>query len=320
MIDRIREYLQEDVKEQLGLTGGEVEIKELGKGKFNLLYLISTGKTRLVFRLGNYKPHEVLNKKKKEYLLLKKIESTGLGPKPYLLDVRKEHFDSDLEIIEYIEGKELERSAMTSAVVKHIAKRYAALHAIKFKHHGPYPPDKEPPLSLCDEILDDYNRHDLEVLRKDAQARDIIQKFDLLMADAIRILMKRDEKYKNLREFSLLKGDNKLSNIIVNGEQVMFIDWEFAKSGLNLMDIANFLSFAELDIAKTRLFLDTYSSRYGEDVSEDDLHIFTLRDYVLRTVWTLNKVFEHHAMKDLEAFSKSLNLLKRKTEEISKYL
>ncbi|MFC1742179.1 hypothetical protein ACFL3V_06600, partial [Nanoarchaeota archaeon] len=77
---------------------------------------------------------------------------------------------------------------------------------------------------------------------------------------------------------------------------------------------------AQLDDAKRKMFLDSYSKAYGEPVDEGLLKVFMLRDFALRTIWTLNKLSERHKAGSREDFLKSLGLLKRKTSELPKYL
>ena len=51
-----------------------------------------------IFRMNMYSPHEGTGKIGREYALLEKIQDTGLGPKPYLLDDSKTKFDRTISI------------------------------------------------------------------------------------------------------------------------------------------------------------------------------------------------------------------------------
>jgi thiamine kinase-like enzyme len=322
MIETIKKYIQqEEVLAKLGIAdASDVAVSVLGRGKFNLMHLVEAGGKRFVLRMNTYAPHEKTGKTCMEYEVLKSIEGTGIGPKVFLVDDSRSLFEGSVMVLEYIEGDVLDVEGITDDVLRLVAGKYAELHKITFDKHGGFPPEKDSVFLLGDELEEYYTLHRLRELRKDPDAGPVLHAFDGVLNLVRQKLHERDEKFGKVKRFSLLKGDNKTSNIIVKGEEVRFIDWEFAKVGINIMDLVNFVSFARLDEPQKKVFLDAYAGACGQEVADEDFHVFALRDFVLRTIWTLNKVSEHHKMGNREGFLKSLELLKSKTDRIAKYL
>ncbi|PIN74200.1 hypothetical protein COV20_01135 [Candidatus Woesearchaeota archaeon CG10_big_fil_rev_8_21_14_0_10_45_16] len=296
MISKIREYLQQDkIKKSFQIDQPQVE--HLGRGKFNELYLIRSGQKRYVFRINRYLPHENTGKTRKEFEVLKTIENIKIAPKAYFLDDSRSFFDTSIIILEYIEGKDLSEGIPEEAVSK-IAETYVHLHSITIG---------EKRYSLVKELDDHYQRYDLQPLRDHPLHGQTIERFELLLQKVREQL--KEEKSSSL---SILKGDNKPSNIIYDGEKIMFIDWEFSKNGPVILDLANFLNHTDVD---EDAFLKEYEKASGKKV--ESLPLFKLRDETLRAVWTLNKISE--SLDDETESKKQTALLKKKTEMIEEH-
>ena len=329
---RIREYLrQETIQKKLEiLADSEIKIEVLNKGKFNIMHLIVIENKKFILRINTHTPHNLTNKTQKEFEILKYIQDTGLAPKPILFD-DDNTFEIKSLLLGFIEGCEIKEQDLTKKNLTKIAKIYSKIHSIKFNKYGEFPPKISPPFSLCKELLDYYTQYNLEPLIKDVKSKAIINQFVFVLKKVLDILKQQDKNYSNITEFCLLKGDNKLSNIIINKKHpdnpLKFIDWEFSKVGIKMMDIANFISFAKLNREQTKHFIKEYSqyqptpSHHNKTkISESLLKIFLLRDFVLRSIWTLNKASEFYNMGNQPAFEQELRILKTKISKIPKYL
>ena len=107
---KIKEYFEKINPSELGLKI-KVKVKsisKLGQGTGNLNYLVIANKKKFVFRL-NMDPKNKI-KSKKEFDALKIAEKYGISPKARYLDNSRKNFESDLIIIDYIEGKTVDKT------------------------------------------------------------------------------------------------------------------------------------------------------------------------------------------------------------------
>lgn len=320
MIDKIRQYLEKpEVQQGLGITGQDFKVDFLGEGKFNVMHLITAGNKKFVLRLNKHIAHEEIDKIRNEFMLLKELEPKGFAPKAFLLDDSKEFFPTSLEILEYIEGQDLSELTITDDILKKVAQIYAGIHKRKFSRFGVYPPTHEPPFSITAELEFHLNINDLTGIRNDPETKGIVADYEAGLNPLLDQMRQKDD-YSNITEFSLLKGDNKISNIIVNNDSIRFIDWEFAKSGLAIAELANFISFAGLSEEQTKLFIEAYEKTAETKISMQELNFFKNRDFILRTIWTLRKIAEHHKLGDKAGLLENLRILREKTAKIPKSL
>ena len=134
MKEKIKSYFESLKPKQLGLMGNKVKvnsISKLGQGTGHLNYLVYVNNKKFVFRLNM----EINNTKKsrKEFNSLKIIEKYKIGPKPILINESKKFFDTDLIILEYIEGKLLNKTKeyLKPKMYKELGKLCAKIHSIK---------------------------------------------------------------------------------------------------------------------------------------------------------------------------------------------
>jgi len=131
MKEEIRSYFENLAPQKLGLNKkirGD-SIVELARGASHYNYLVKIDDKKFVFRLdADVKSR---GKCKREFRALKLVEKYKIAPKAWVLDESKSSFKTDLLILDYIEGKTLEKSKLTEKIIKKIAKIATRIHSIK---------------------------------------------------------------------------------------------------------------------------------------------------------------------------------------------
>ena len=131
MKNKIKEYFEKLDPTILGLKKVVItSIKKLGLGEANINYLVTTPEKEFVFRL--HLEHNTANKPKKEYNILKSIETLNIALKPFFFQIKSKMFGLSFIILEYIEGKALPSDhQLLDKEFKILAKELASLHSNK---------------------------------------------------------------------------------------------------------------------------------------------------------------------------------------------
>lgn len=257
MKSQIKSYLENLSPKQLELkTKLRVKsISKLGQGTGNLNYLVIVNNKKFVFRI-NMDPKNK-TKSRKEFNSLKIVEKYSVGPKTRLIDESRKIFDTDLIILDYIEGKTVDKTKdyLKPKMYKEIGKLCAKLHSIKITKN----------LKKLDynETFSGYKNHIKFVKREYVNylVSNVKNKILLkIIKDTFSKQSKNIPKTKYQTDIVLSQGDFCEQNVIVHKGEYKLIDFE----DLELADRANHIShiFADfgkpLDEIEKELFLKEY--------------------------------------------------------------
>lgn len=220
----------------------------LSKGNHNANYVLETSKGKFVLRIEN---NLQFNNLEKEFNFLKKAEK-GLGPKVYFFDKSKNVFPRKYLIEEFIEGKH-PLSKVSNNFVVQMAKWFKRLHRTKTSkkpdcaERGYYSPN-------C--AIKPYYSNYLKY--KNHLDNELQLKIDKIFERCIEICKENEVIFSGIKKFSLLHNDPSKDNILIKGNKIRLIDWEFVSYGLIEKDLINFLESYKLNPSQKILFLENY--------------------------------------------------------------
>lgn len=109
-------------------NGNDFTLKFLAQGEYNINYLVTTQKTKIVFRINTASQLNLKNQIKYEYNALKFLSSSGVTPKPLFLDDTKNELPFGLLTMEFLEGRPLNYKTD----LKKAARIFAKIHSLSF--------------------------------------------------------------------------------------------------------------------------------------------------------------------------------------------
>ncbi|MFX1538619.1 MAG: phosphotransferase family protein [Promethearchaeota archaeon] len=215
----------------------------LGRGAFNINYLLHTKQGKYVLRVENNIQFQNLEK---EYEILKTLDGR-FGPKVYLFDNSKKIIPRDFLIEEFIVGEH--PTECTDDFIQTMGKWYKRLHQIKAKLTDL----KEPRFSIK-RTFETYTYNPFHK-NKCVLDDDLRNTLEPLFERALTIVQKNDKLFSRRTHFSLIHGDPTRFNIFYQKGSVRLVDWEFAQYYLRELDLAFFVWSYELDDKKKMEFL-----------------------------------------------------------------
>jgi len=233
---KIKSYFENLNPKQLGLKKKikVTSISKLGMGTGNANFLVKVSGVKFVFRLNM--ELKMPDKSKKEFEALKIIEGLGIAPKVRLLDDTKEEFDSDLLILDYIEGKTSDKvkGYLGDNMIKNIAKLCGKLHSNKIKGRIKKLPNEELDKKGYHNNLIWLKKHYIDYINKKNRNKKLLNIID----EAYKKLKKDTSKEKYNSYLVLTQGDFCEQNVIVNKGEYRLIDFEDLKIGDAASEIA----------------------------------------------------------------------------------
>ena len=240
MTDRlaeVRSYLQS--REWSGvpiMKGRTFDVAPLAQGEYNLNYLITSGSTKLVFRLNIGTQIERVDQILYEYRALKLLEESGVTPRPFFVDDTREFFDTGILIEEYLPGESLDYGAdLLSA-----AKLFAKIQNIRVTEEDNHLIREDAPLSLiyeeCRKLLQRYFDSDLA----DPAIKDFLLELISWAGEA----RARERYYQEDPCPCIVNTEVNSGNFIVNRERdsLHLVDWEMPRWGDPSQDLSHFCS------------------------------------------------------------------------------
>ncbi len=210
------------------------EIEELGRGAFNINYLITTEHKKLVFRFILW-PHrlEVDSMMEYEYDVLKKLQASGITPSVYVKDDSRDLFPYPTIVEEYFpvlaEGKISESSHEKLLEISMLC-----VDVLK-KVHGHDFPEKEILLQQEDFISLKRFEHRLRYLEKRNP------EIHLLFQDYWKVLGSYlDYCNSVLQDRTIIHGDPFLENFLLTENGIKLIDWQAPLYADRAIDLALF--------------------------------------------------------------------------------
>jgi aminoglycoside phosphotransferase (APT) family kinase protein len=158
-----------------------------------------------------------------EYRLLQGLKAAGLPtPEPYLYDQTGEFFETPAIVIAYIEGETHFHPHDLNSYLYQLASQLARIHRVNYEHLGlTFLPSQQ---HITDRKL-----------------RNQPTRFDTsINEERIREVLRENWPFPQMHNVTLLHGDYWPGNILWrHGELVAVIDWEDARIGDPLADLAN---------------------------------------------------------------------------------
>lgn len=210
------------------------QVEELGRGAFNINYLVTTEHKKLVFRFILW-PHrlEVDSMMEYEYDVLKKLQVSGITPSVYVKDDSRDFFPYPTIVEEYFpilaEGKISESSHEKLLEVSMLC-----VDVLKKVHSYDFP-EKESLLQQEDFISLERFKHRLGYLEKRNP------EIYLLFQDHWKVL----ESYLDycnsiLQDRTIIHGDPFLENFLLTEDGIKLIDWQAPLYADRAIDLALF--------------------------------------------------------------------------------
>ena len=179
---------------------------------------------------------------KKEYVFLKETNG-AFGPKILANDFSKKIIPHNYIIQEFIRGTE---PILNKKIIKNIVVFFNKLHSKKYS--------KIPKNMREYSVLNLFNKRYAKV-KKHANSRRLsklnLEKFVLFLRD-------KDYMFKKLKNFPFVHGDPNKNNILVSGNNIKMIDWEFTEINVPEWDLAGFVLNNSLSKEKESYFLKEY--------------------------------------------------------------
>ena len=280
---KIKSYFESLNHEQIGLKK-EIKvysIKTLGTGANNANFLVTANGGKFVFRL-NMHPHS-RNKSRAEFNSLKLVENLGIAPKVWILDDSRKIFNSDFIILDYIEGKTLDKKnyAINNKFIKEIVKLTVKFHSMSLKGGLLKLPKEEANYrALLESIKNKYIS--LAKLTSNKQILKMIK-----------------ESYDNLRKNTTNEryhpvvathGDIAEQNIVIHNGKMKLIDFE----GLEITDPAADIAYIltqfgkrEFNEKQRNFFLDEYLKLKKDTTLRERVKIFIPLKNFSNFVWAV---------------------------------
>lgn len=282
----IKGYLQKLDPETLGLNKIEsIRVKKIGLGESNLNYLAIVDEKKFTVRINM--DSRSPSKSKKEYNSLRVVEHLDLAPEAFHLETSREYLGEPFIILEYLEGKSLEKlRKIDENTVKELGRIVAQLHSTNID-------DIERGLekigSSKTDILDEIRGRIDYIKTKRRSYFKEKGKFENILTDSY-------EKLQQLRfekpYYALGHGDIAPQNVIISGEGLKMIDWE----DLGLIDPAYEIAiiFASFDFSdrQKEWFLDEYSKNKKYPELRKRIPLFLLLHLFCDFCWAIMHVYE----------------------------
>jgi len=253
---------------------------ELGRGAFNISYLLVTNKGKFVLRVGNSPYTKNLLK---EFNILKDLNGQ-FGPKVFLLDDSLKIIPQIYLIEEFIEGVHPE-VVFPEELILAMGEWYSRLH--------------EHTLSTLPDYMNKLTQYSLirayewTTIAFYENQKILDEKFrnrlNSIYEQAFGIIKKTDKLFSSRKELSLNQGDPTRSNIFYTNGKVRLVDWEFAKYELREWDLAFFLWSRDLTREQKNLFLKAAKYPMTKQ-TEKQLEIIYLLHCLMMLSWMVERL------------------------------
>lgn len=252
--------------------------KRLGVGECNVNYLLKIEKQKYLCRVSIDK--EKSNKSEIEFNNLKKIQHSGISPKPLFFFKRNKDFERDFIILEFIQGKPLRMGQRTysSNQIKKIAKTLSKLHSLKIKLPIT---DKSPYYEVfkyAKEFQSEINKY-------------TNNKYQDWLKQLIKQVNKSIPNTKNYR-YSLTHGDVYPQNVVETKSEMKLIDWESVSYSDPARDIVNILVDFGLKGKQLNLFYDEYFKNRKDNNLQERVKIHQILTRTNYFLWEVVRTFE----------------------------
>lgn len=265
----VKKYIMSVNPEALGVSSVSLYLVEkLGGGILNHTYKCVINGKEFIFRArGDYISD--VNPVKTEFDLLKKIETLHIGPKPYYYGV----FDGkEFVLLEFIHG--IFVNEFTDSIVTELAGVYARLHSVKpVKRSGSFY------VHRLNDIVSKYER--------------VKSSLSVSQCGFIEELINHFKKIKlNGEKVGIIHGDAHKGNILITGDGLRLIDFDFVSYDDPAFEVAQILSEMGLSNHEKDVFLRAYIKLVKNVDLMKRVSVYTSVFYLESLLWCLERQLE----------------------------
>jgi thiamine kinase-like enzyme len=283
----VKNYFEKEGNAALELTG-KTEISILGNGESNLNLLARNGRKEFVVRVSLLEK----SRTRREYNILKAIESLRIAPCPYAIDESKRFVGEDFIIIEKLPGKLLNKHISLDDV-KIIAKTLSKLHRKKYTGFGQI--DGNLKMGILYDSLNErrgWTSYELDNLTDEIIRNNKLTDLKYSIIPVL-IKMKRtfDDIYLKHKQFflgsrfSVVHGDLRQWNILKYSGGISLIDWELARIADPAEDIANFFVNSYISEPGKKIFMKEYLRGRTDKSLEKRITVYELLQMMGIAYW-----------------------------------
>lgn len=261
LLNQVKAYVNRKAFQSALDLDGKVEVSFLAQGEYNLNYLLENKGRRLVLRINTASQMQLDNQIAYEYQALQLLETSGVTPRPYYLDDKKEIIPFGILVMEYLPGEPLDYNRDLSDA----ARTFAAIHSLQIdpaeaeflvKDSGPFTGIFNE--SSC--YLEEYFKYKTA----DPETKKLLEKVQKKAE-----VKKQEEKLLLEKPWlAVINTEVNSHNFIVNrkNKTCHLIDWEKPIYGEPAQDLSMFL------IATTTLWKRNY--RLNREEENDFIKIY----------------------------------------------
>lgn len=284
----IKEYLERLDARILGLDGevSSFKIQRIGLGESNLNYLAVVNDRKFNVRI-NMDPNSP-GKSRKEYVSLRIVEPLEIAPKVYHFEPSKKYLGETFIILEYLEGKPLDKYGKTGdAIVRKLAKVTADLHNTDFKG---IEWDMKKKRSSKTYILKEIKRRIDYIKGKRKKYFPQKREFENALAGSYRKL--QSLRFPKKSRYVLGHGDIAPQNVILSRGRLRLIDWEDMDLIDPALEIAIIYDSFDFSDGQKEAFLQEYLKARKEPELERRIQLFWPFQLFGVFCWSIMHVYE----------------------------
>ena len=325
IIEKVKNYFEKEGNRTLGLTR-KTEISILGKGESNLNLLARNGGKEFVVRVSLLEK----SRTRREYNILKAIESLQIAPHPYIIDDSKKFVDEDFIIIEKLPGSQL--SGYVSADdARAIAKILSKLHCKKYTGFGQIGESLKKG-TLYDSLNERFGWacYELTSLIEEVMSNN---KINNLKYSILPVLLKMKYAFNEIclknksdfleTHFSVVHGDFRQWNILKHSGGLSILDWELARVADPAEDIASFFNGGYISASNKKIFMNEYLKSGADKTLEKRVQVYELLQMMGTAYWVGKKYYRSKMNKlhrELNPVGKDKEYLKYFFQFISRFI
>lgn len=286
MKNEIRKYLRTINPKILGLDGiSRIEIDEIGLGESNLNYLAMINGKKFNIRINA--DSKSTNKSRREFEGLRVVERFNIAPKAFHYEHSKKYLGGTFIIIEYLDGKSLDKCKVDNHTIKELAKVVAQLHDIPTveisKSLGMHYASKDEILESKKQMIDYIRKKNRELGKPEAWFCDLLTEtyngFD-------------KQKFKMKRKLAIGHGDIAPQNVILNDGKLKLIDWEDLGIMETAWDLAILFESFFFSSRQKELFLKEYLNIRNDPALRQRVELLRPIQFFGTFCWSVMHVFE----------------------------
>lgn len=225
LLPEINAYLDET--KPLGLQ--DYHVSELGRGEYNINYLIEAPDKKLVLRVGISQLSGAKDQLKQEYEVLDYLKGQGIAPEAYYLDM--EGFRYPVLLEEFIEGKPV--TELDGATLSNIGRAIGAINNVAITEPHPFEVRRI-----------DYG-HDIDIQEQVLNSITATNENEESLTLAKRYVGQARTLLGSLHPAAptmLIRRDANPTNFILTNDSVKMVDWEITRVDDPTITLASFIN------------------------------------------------------------------------------